>query len=239
MFALLPFLVAVAAFLAAFASVSPALASPTGGAHSEPWSDFAAGAPLPEADLEPPSEAEPPAVRRPDTARRPVELDVGSALGLARVPLLAPTRPEPAFFVGAAWRAAPWFALGAEATLEPARGAVGRGWLALTARTYFIESGSVDPYAVWSIGAGSLERGDGERIERGTGWLLRAGFGVDFALSNSLKLGPALYYTRAIWGARELCSSHACTAWQSERVALPSGFVSLAVRLAWQLGDPY
>lgn len=238
MHALSSFIAVAVSVLAAPTHPSPGAASP--GEGTEPLAieafRYSPSVPLPEADLTP-LDSEPPAVRTPDVPRKPVELELGSELGLAKVPLFTPTSPEPAFFAGAAWRAAPWFAVGAEATLEPAHAP--RGWLAIAARTYFTDSGVVDPYAVWSVGAGSLERRAGERVERGSAWLLRAGFGVDFMLSGSLKLGPALYYTRALWEERKLCSFHACTTWQDERFALPAGFVSMALRVVWQLGDPY
>jgi hypothetical protein len=193
---------------------------------------------LPAADLTPEPDAEAPALRIPEYARRRVELTTGGELGLAGVPLLAHADPTPAWLVGVGWRAAPWFTLGVQATLESSTG-LERGWLALTGRAYFSSRGSVEPYALWSIGAGSLERHDAARTERGSGWLLRAGFGIDFFVADSLRLGPSLHYTRAMWGETTLCSPGGCVVSRGDRVALPAGFASAALSLTWVVGAPY
>jgi len=145
------------------------------------------------------------------------------------------------------YRAHPFFAVGAEATLGGFGGrghgalssASGRArFFGLTGRVYFADDGAWDPYLALTLGGGSLtlRSDEDDRPDAATsGFGGRIAGGVDYRLGPHLRLGPAASF--AHWVAyRELgCGPSGCR----EEPALYGrllGFATLGLRLTASLG---
>lgn len=117
-------------------------------------------------------------------------------------------------------------------------------FLGFLGRAYFLDHGSVDPYAQLGIGGGILGtagRKAGRHFdETGAGPALQLGGGVDFFVSTGLKLGPSLSYTHVFVDKIRHCESNDstdCSDISKDQSGHLDSFFTVGVRLTILLGS--
>jgi opacity protein-like surface antigen len=115
-------------------------------------------------------------------------------------------------------------------------------FLGFLGRAYFLDHGSVDPYAQLGIGGGGMGTGGrraGQHFEEtGAGPALQLGGGVDFFVSSILKLGPSVSYTHVFVDKIRHCegSSDDCSDISTSQSGHLDSFFTVGVRLTILLG---
>jgi hypothetical protein len=192
--------------------------------------------------------------RAPELARRPVELLPAAKVSLprceegagrARCDELGPSFGGE---LSALYRPTPYFAFGATAGYGVARGSVSGGALAATtltlgvaARVYLLETGELDPYLDALFGWGALtttlEAPNGLRdTDSAYGPLGRAGGGVDWMLSPTVKLGFNAGFMALLLARGERCHAGYCSDGPAVGGAM-SGALTAGLELGILLGN--
>jgi hypothetical protein len=153
----------------------------------------------------------------------------------------------------ALWRVVPYFAWGGTfglgglyynppsrlAIRDPTAAAV---FIGLLGRVYFVDEGSFDPYLELGLGGGAMattgrEADDVVYDHTSGGGAIRAGAGIDFYLSRTLRLGPSLSWTRIFVDKVQRCERDgSCTDLSTDDGYL-AGHVDVSVKLTIMLGD--
>lgn len=145
------------------------------------------------------------------------------------------------------YRVSPFFAVGLEGVVSGLAGAdagalSARGGSArfggVVGRLYFADSGPWDPYAAFTLGAGTLTLpGNDELSSRvaTTGLGGRVAGGIDYLLGSHLRVGPTASFAHWIAWSQQQCSGSVCRD-QSPRYGRLLGFATLGVRLTGSLG---
>jgi hypothetical protein len=149
------------------------------------------------------------------------------------------------------YRVGPFFAAGAEGALSgfsrSGRGPFssaggGGGFVGVSGRVYFAESGRWDPHVALALGYGALHLAQSgvvasEAVRGGaSGFGARVSGGVDFLLGSHVRLGPALSFAHVIAWSEERCSGAIC---RDERLSYGRllGFATLGLRATVSLGE--
>ncbi|MBE7482579.1 MAG: hypothetical protein HS104_21680 [Polyangiaceae bacterium] len=227
----------------------PPYAAWQGSGHAEP----VGAAPLP---------APPPSVGAPAYSRRTVELipQLGLALPSCRAGDQSADRCDGVTTGGIAgftglWRVTPYFAWGGgfelaafrydpPERLELSEAGAAAVWLGLTGRVYFVDEGSLDPYLQLGLGVGALGTTATDRVgvtweETGAGPAAQIGGGLDFYLGRSIRLGPALSYTRVFVDKIRRCRASGdgdCRDVSKDENGYLNSYFSLTARLSILLG---
>jgi hypothetical protein len=156
------------------------------------------------------------------------------------------------------WRVTPYFAWGggfeiAAFAYDPPKAlgltdaGAGAVWLGLVGRAYFMEEGSLDPYLQLGIGVGAL--GTSAKDSAGTTWeetgagpAGSVGGGLDFYLGRSVKLGPALSYTRVFVDKIRRCRASGdgnCVDVSKDEQGHLHSYFALSARLSFLLGGEH
>jgi hypothetical protein len=198
---------------------------------------------------------EPPALpRAPEHLRAPIEL-------VPKVVVVLPlcgTGPDtdrcgalgPAFGseLAALYRPTPYFAFGATFGYARAAGSLGansllgeRIELSVTGRVYLLETGSLDPYLEGFVGwlgeRTSLARpGAVGDEDSASGPFGRAGGGIDWFVTSSLKLGVVGGYSELIFASGRRCRAGQCTSGGAP-ASTPGGAVTLGIGVSMLMGE--
>lgn len=212
-----------------------------------------------------PASAPAPAVGTPIYARRTVELipSLGVALANCRAGSESDDRCEG---VGAGgiggftglWRVTPHFAWGGgfeiasfryhpPKELQLSEAGAAAVWLGLIGRVYFNDEGSLDPYVQLAMGVGALGTSAKDQAgvtweETGAGPAAQIGGGLDFHLSRTLKLGPALTYTRVFVDKIRRCQASGdgnCVDVPKDEDGHLNSHLALTARLTIMLGGEH
>lgn len=240
----------------------PAATPPPAGPVEPPpysaWQGSSHAAPVGAAPLPAP----PPSVGAPAFSRRTVELipSLGLALPSCRAGSQTDDRCDGVTTGGIAgftglWRVTPYFAWGGgfelsafrydpPEDLELSDAGAAAVWLGLVGRAYFIEEGSLDPYLQLGIGVGALGTTATDVAgvtweETGAGPAAQIGGGLDFYLSRSIKLGPALSYTRVLVDKIRRCRASGdgnCVDVSKDENGYLNSYFALTARLSILLG---
>lgn len=165
---------------------------------------------------------------------------------------------EPSLGGAVLWRITPYFALGGVAdlrkfTIEPNNQeleelTVSAHFIGLVGRVYFLDEGSWDPYAelAWGHSIVSAEYAKKEpdedtpsykEISSGNG--VKATFGVDFYISENIRIGPSLSYTQLLEADGGRCKagrSDGCAGEPSNLTRYLSGYLQLDFQFSYQFG---
>ena len=152
----------------------------------------------------------------PPPPKRPGEAWLGLGLGNAVCDSSQPSSQCPVdgagtLALGGAWRFTGHWALGLELgawgfkvrdawrgqLADPATDVkLSASYLAVEARWYWFDAGSIDPYLTFGVGGGAVHgtasNAGGTYDVRNSGAVLPLGIGVDFELAEHLRLGPQL-----------------------------------------------
>jgi hypothetical protein len=188
----------------------------------------------------------PPLARAPEHPRRPFEVGLGLGVFLPSCGSgsiddrgCRTTAPGSGLDIALLYRVTPHFAAGAEGIVSQYRapeaglltGGGGRTrFLGAVGRLYFAEDGPWDPYLALTLGVGTLALGSAEQ-NGATGFGGRIQAGIDYALSQRLRIGPAGSLAR--WWSSGSCESGFC-----DPYGKPLGFATLGLRLTASFGDP-
>ncbi len=159
-------------------------------------------------------------------------------------------------FIGL-WRMAPRWAWGGQLQLQghaydpPAS----IGWqqatlvtatVGLVGRHYFMAQDKLDPYVQLGLGVGAFAFGgttaDGQEVERsGSGLALELSGGLDFLVSRSVRLGPALSVSHVFVDKLRTCvgGNDACEDAPRGDQGYISGVMTLSVRLTFGVGSEH
>ena len=144
----------------------------------------------------------------------------------------------------ALYRPSPYFAFGASAGYSVAHGALDNAGstsaktlsLGMVGRVYLLESGAFDPYLEALIGWGSTTttvafQPRSNDSDSAAGPLGRAGGGVDWMLSPSVKLGVTVAFTQLFLARGQSCRAAYCSSGWA-----PGGTVSGGLAAGLELG---
>jgi hypothetical protein len=205
----------------------------------------------------PPLEVETAAfARAPERSRRPVEVVPEASVSLSscaggdgreRCEALGPGL---GLGVAALYRANPYFAFGGAVTAARRGGRLsGAGELSgeelglfLLGRVYLLEEGDLDPYLELALGWSSFRTTTsylgGARFEDSAfGPSARAGGGVDYVVSDDVRLGVGAALGALVLGRTERCGAGICETGSATGGAMNGALVA-SLRLTWLLGDP-
>lgn len=209
--------------------------------------------------------APPPAVGEAVYARRTVELVPALSLALPNCRAGSATNDRcdgvttggGLGFVGL-WRVTPYFAWGGgfefhgfqydpPEDLQLSEASAGAVWIGFIGRVYFADEGSIDPYVQLGLGVGALgtttRDAAGVRWEEtGAGPAAQLSGGLDFFLSRSLKLGPALSYTRVFVDKIRRCRASGdgdCVDVSKDENGHLNSYLAVSVRLSILLGGEH
>ncbi len=145
------------------------------------------------------------------------------------------------------YRVSPFFAVGLEGVASGLGGAdagalSARGGSArfggIVGRVYFADAGVWDPYAAFTIGAGTLTLPSNDDLPSRvatTGLGGRVAGGIDYLLGSHVRVGPTASFAHWIAWSEQQCSGRVCRD-QSPRYGRLLGFATLGVRLTGSLG---
>lgn len=195
--------------------------------------------------------APPPLLDEPEQARKPFELVTSLGAGLPEQAYAAEHRLPAGSELGllALYRATPYFAAGFALRLNhfpflpESDGSANALFGGAVGRLYFYERGAIEPYFELALGVSSLtaESGAGSRHTRDEAGLVaaaRGAAGIDFYVSENVRVGPSLGYTRYASGAVERCSSLGCTSFSRDYADLPVSVLGAGLSLTFGAGDP-
>ena len=236
-----------ATLLLVLCSATRAIAEPRG--RAEPDVDLGFLSAPPPA---PPEPSPPPRREEEEFPRRAWEL--APRLGLA-VPLCRgdatgegrcdQTTTGSAVGAGLLWRIAPYVALGVEADLssfhlDAAEGSSRSTWVGAVVRGYFLDRGWLDPWVQTGFGRGSIDTAwNGGNLEArfsGSGPATMAQAGLDFWISDHLKLGPAFAYYWTLLRDLRACSGPTCAVSSVGSTGAVGSYATVSIALAIALG---
>jgi hypothetical protein len=194
--------------------------------------------------------------RAPERSRRPVEVIPEATLllsscedgaGRERCEALGPGL---GFGVSALYRPNPYFGFGGGVTYARSGGRLsGLGSLSgealglgLAGRVYLLEKGDLDPYLElllgWSSFRTTLDDPSSARVEDSAfGPRARAGGGIDYVVSDSVRIGMAAGMSLLVFGRREHCAAGRCELGTPTGGAMNGALVG-SLRVTFLLGNP-